>query len=249
MNQVEKIFFRNQFRKARYKALKDAGDFESIFHAIEGLGAFLTNNADHNSLNDYLPVLKNLIDDSVLAKELPKEFPSFHNSFLFLYETVRRFRNQVAHQGVYARNKTRYAIELGLIFEQVLNNMDQNITNYMVRNPTTASLWEPLSHVRKVMLINSFSYIPIFYDQNWVLISDYHLHSFLKDYGEKQEAGLRLNVKYAFQNGLEPEKPAQIVNENYEVRDLELTSTKPVLVLSNTFEKQLVGLVTSFDLL
>lgn len=243
------IFFRNQFRKARYKALRDAEDFDSIFHAIEGLGAFLANDSDRDSLHDYQPFLKRLTDDSILAKDLPKEFPSFHNSFLFLYETVRNFRNQVAHQGVYARNKTRYAIELGLIFEQVLNNMDQNITNYMVRNPTTASLWEPLSHIRKEMLINSFSHIPVYYDNEWKLISDYYLNNFLRKFPGDYQKGLSLNVEYAINNDMKLEHPANIVDENSSIEGLNLTSTKPVLIISAVEQNRLVGLLTSFDLL
>lgn len=248
MTEEQRVYFRDLFRQARYKALIDAEDFDSLFHAIETFGAFLTENPTYNSIGKYKSKIEDFIKSAPFYNALPKEFPSYHNSFSFLYEEVRKFRNESAHQGVHARNKIRYAIELCLMIETVLNDMDDQISNYMVRSPLTASDWEPLSHVRKEMLINSYSYIPIFIDDKWQLISDYGLFNYLKN--KKDElVTLRESIKTAKQNGLKLESPFGYVNEEQSVKRLTLDSTLPVLVHSKDDPKRLVGILTSFDLI
>jgi len=243
----QKIYFRDIFREARYKALIDAEDFDSLFHAIETFGAFLSTNLKHNSLSYYKEYIEDFVRESPFYNSLTKEFPAYHSSFSFLYEEVRKFRNGSAHQGVHARNKIRYAIELCLIIESKLNQMDEQVSNYMVRSPLTASDWEPLSHVRKEMLIHSYSYIPIFINDNWQLISDYGLYKYLK--AENQESKLRENIQTAVGNGLELIQPARKVAETDSINSINPNSTTPVLVFSNQDEDRLLGIITSFDLI
>ncbi len=50
----------------------------------------------------------------------------------------------------------------------------------MVRSPVIAEVWQPISFVRQAMLTNSFSFLPVFIDGTWKLLSDhfvaYYLH-------------------------------------------------------------------------
>jgi hypothetical protein len=53
------------------------------------------------------------------------------------------------------------------------------VSDFMVRNPIQAELWQPVSFARQLLLINSFSYLPILMEESGRkvvhLISDYSL--------------------------------------------------------------------------
>jgi len=98
------------------------------------------------------------------------------------------------------------------------------------------------------MLINSYSYLPIYIDNKWKLVSDYGLFNYLNS---KDDAlyTLRESIKKARDNGLKLESPDYLVNEDFSIKKISLNSTLPVLVYSKEHPDRLVGILTSFDLI
>jgi CBS domain-containing protein len=126
------------------------------------------------------------------------------------------------------------------------------IDSFMVRDPLTAELWEPLSFVRQKMLTHSFSFLPTRAETGeWRLVSDRALARLLRGCSEaerKRRLSMRLDV--AVTNGhlqlddpviCEPGTDAQSVAETI--------GDHPVLVVRADQENRLLGIVTAFDLL
>lgn len=265
------IYYRNEFRNARYQALLNAEDFAPLLFVLESFGGYLAKlcESDDWGLSELKKYLKAFVSDSPYLTMIPDKYPVHHCEFDFLYEFVRDTRNEFAHKGVYARQKTRFVLELCLIFESKLNELEMKASNYAVSGVTTAELWQPLSLIRKEMLINSFSYLPVYYKGYWKLVSDYNLAVYLR--GSKNQRGKKESqtLKHAIEKGntlhkgTEKEKTyflnleeAETMKPDVDISDKELKSTKPILVVTDekdlksgeTYER-LHGLFTGFDLL
>lgn len=53
---------------------------------------------------------------------------------------------------------------------------------FMVRDPVCAELWQPISAIRRTMLLNAFSFLPFQRESGtWRLLSDRHLVAFLRE--------------------------------------------------------------------
>jgi|GEM_PF-718313 len=246
-------YFRDQLREARYKALLNSENFTPLLHTLEAFGSYLASTYGNNEqgLFRLKKYLKSFVSDSPYVNELPREYSVYHCNFDFLYKYVRNTRNEAAHMGVYARQKTRFILELCLIFESKLNDLDMKASNYAVTGVTKAELWQPLGHIRKEMLLNSFSYIPVYHRREWELISDYNLAAYLTGTkSQKSEKELE-SVKEALEkeDGALKTEPIEKVYPNDDISDLNLESTKPVLVIDKHKEERLYGLFTGFDLL
>lgn len=153
--------FRLQLQQARENALKDAEAFDEIIHAIERLGSFCKGQM--LDLGKYKLVVKEVADRSPLAADVPSLWRNVHTPFSVLYDIVRDARNDALYIGASARHLTTHAIELALIVEDALRMYEdgKNVSDYMVRDPVCAHLWQPVSLVRQQMLTNSFSYLPV----------------------------------------------------------------------------------------
>ena len=253
-----KKYFRNSFRKARYLALLNSEDFTPLLHTLETFGGFLnslSNDDRTEGLYNLKPYLKDFISDSPYLDQMPRDYPVHHSEFEFLYDYVKDTRNEFAHKGVYARQKTRFILELCLIFETKLNQLEMKASNYAVTGATIAELWQPLGFIRKEMLINSYSYIPVYYQGKWHLISDYNLARYLRDTNTKNEKKKRESetVEIACnQKNREKYLKLESAHTFYPEEEIsveEINSTKPILVVDRSDSKKLYGLFTGFDLL
>ena len=255
LKRVEALTFANQLRCAREIALKDAEAFDAIIHAIEGLGSFLTGKI--LDLGKYKKELEKLSSNSALAEDLPKEYRVFL-TFSQLYELVRVARNDALHQGAFARHLTNHAIQLALILEDALRNYHEQeddpatqcVSDYMVRNPICAELWQPLGFIRQEMLINSFSFLPVS-ERKCHLISDRAIAAYLRaDESKWRKRRLAITLGNAIEeSGIELTK-AECLNERDTVAfAIGLLRDTPLLVRRKTDPEMLVGIVTAFDLL
>ena len=257
LNADTKKYFRNAFREARYAALLNAEDFTPLLHTLESFGSYLysSDSGSNNGggLYQYEESLKSFISDLPYDKSLPTEYPVLHSEVDFLFTYVRSTRNEFAHQGVYARQKTRFILELCLIFESKLNELEMKASNYAVSGAVTAELWQPLSFIRKEMLVNSYSFIPVYYEQEWQLIADYNLALYLNEASKESKSKRKRResetVERAIKNGLQIEK-AGTVQPNTDISELKIATTKPMLVVEKDKNpERLLGLFTGFDLL
>ena len=178
----EWLFFRDRLREARYGALADAEGFQQMCFAFEALGARL--RIDSGTLEKYQRFLGELVQQSK---------PVGYQDFDILYEAVKQARNDVMHTGAYARNAAVSAVQLSLLMEDaILSQLEKNketmaarktVADFMVRSPVIAEPWHTVGHVRRQMLLNSFSYLPIFWGDKWHLLSDMDMAAMLQPLG------------------------------------------------------------------
>ncbi len=254
------LHFRDEFRKARIIALEDAEGFQEILFALERLGAFLLERtATHGN---YEGKIRKLAELSSLAFNCNK---IWHSNFNTLYKLVRTARNDALHQGAVARHLTESAAKLTLIIEDAIQKEAQLmiVSDYMIRNPVCASLWQPLSFIRQQMLINSFSFLP-FEDEKkkWWFISDYGLAKYfnskcncgtLKNRNGKPRCICRENrlaeTLVDANSKLNPLAAEKVYSEDEIEEILTKFNSKPILVFDNRKNHNLVGIVTPFDIL
>lgn len=124
--------------------------------------------------------------------------------------------------------------------------------DFMVRSPTVALPWQPLSMIRQVMLSNSYSYLPVRLNpsEDWRLVSDVALARFLRCAKGSDERNFRMSMKLkdaveASQVALD--KPACVAVTTPIDQFLGSLGALPLLVLDE--REELIGIVTAFDLL
>lgn len=189
----EKIYYRDKLRTARYAALADAEGFAEICFAIEALGCKLLGQ--QGDLGKYRQILKKIAEEVPNFSYLPQKFPTLFNNFDALFQTVQMARNDAMHSGSYARHATNAAVELCVGLEEAVmqgENMLNKISDVMVKNPITVSSWQAVAQVRQLMLIHSFSFIPVYHDEKWKLISEISIVKFLHQAGSTSNRKKRL---------------------------------------------------------
>ena len=251
----EWLFFRDRLREARYGALADAEGFQQMCFAFEALGTRLRK--DSGSLEKYSPHLCALV-----ARNLPIGFEDFAT----LFETVKQARNDVMHTGAYARNAAVSAVQLCLLIEEaILSELQKKketktarkvVADFMVRSPVTAEPWHTVGHARRLMLLNSFSYLPLFWEGTWHLLSDMAMARMLQSLEQHERniaAAASLEDTLQGNDPLLKPTAATLVEPNCEVKTL-LNGDHPglwLVVKAKEGEglKQLVGVLSPFELM
>jgi hypothetical protein len=189
--------FRDELRDARAIAFKDAEAFEQLIFVFERIGVYLTGSIEN--LGRYAEPLMHEASRSPLAQIIPSILPDWHAPFSTLFEVVRKARNDAMHEGAYARHLTKNSIELSIILEDALMAEASCARDFMVRDPVCAYTWQPISSVRRVMLANSFSYLPVAIgsapNTKWTLLSDYSIAWYLRAANGTNERNRRLARK------------------------------------------------------
>jgi CBS domain-containing protein len=243
------ITFSGQLREAREGALRDSEAFDGIIHVVERLGSFLDNKI--GDLGKYKEEIGNRASYSALAKDIPDQWRGVHIPFSLLYDLVKDARNDALHQGAFARRLTGHAIELSLMLEDAMRrSLDRPaVGDYMVRNPTCAELWQPISFIRQQMLANSFSFLPVKDAGEWCLVSDLEIATYLGTDNSERRLRLAHNLSAA-RMPLQQAKRCAVDTPLEEALRLLDNSQRPLLVFREEGEQQsLVGIVTPFDLL
>jgi hypothetical protein len=255
MTREPAIAFANQLRSARLAALGDAEAFDGIIHVVERIGSYLSKErlgdlGKDGNLYKYTKEIVDLSANSSMAMEPPDQFRVLLTPFGRLYELVRVARNDALHQGAFARHLTGHAIELAIVLEDALSNyLDPVVTDFMVRNPVCAELWQPVGFIRQQMLAYSYSYLPVFADDEWHVVSDVEIARFLGPdrKGDARRKGLASTLREASI----PLINATFVDERTSLDEaLERLSRSPVLLVKHPAEpRALLGMLTAFDLL
>lgn len=248
----EKVYFRDELRKARAAALRDAEGYQEVLFSIERFGSKLIRKG--GTLADYAGPILSIAGQSVLARRIPKRWKECHTHCPHLFDMVKDGRNDAMHQGAYARHLTTHAIELALVLEDALMAEANRVGDYMVREPTCAYLWQPISFIRQIMLINSFSYLPVAIEgergKQWRLISDYAIARYLRQDRDKRDTRLATSLHGAIEDdGLDLDE-ASLCKTDTSVSDaLKMSDGRPVLVYRDGAPDELLSIVTPFDLL
>jgi len=247
------IFFVGQLRSARLAALADAEAFDEIIHVVERLGSYLGGKL--SDLGVYRKVLTSpdLAGRSGLA-EPPSHLRALLTPFARLYDLVKEARNDALHQGASARHLTKHAIELTIVLEDALSTyFEPMVADFMVRNPDRAEFWQPIGFIRQQMLANSYSYLPVLgHDGVWRIISDTSVARFLglDQFGGTRKSRLATTLENAF---LKDPDLLELANDLPPDADLckalELLKSKSVMLVKDPDGRDILGILTAFDLL
>lgn len=239
-------------RDARYLVLRDSESFHEAATNLEQIGQIIGGRL-RIGLGAYRHTL---LDITQITGRHER------NQMSRLLKVVCEARNMAVHEGAWARHLSDRLVDFFLILEEAIMNVKQIqiVADIMVRSPVFVEPWHTVSHVRRQMLANSFSCLPILYDGKWNLISDVEIMklirkpSLLKDYNEIQNEKLqRLSMK--LDAGLKDRSIVPTLAKCCSPYDtipelLEKMDSFPILVIEeNDGEKRLWGIVTPFDLL
>ena len=177
-----------------------------------------------------------------------------------LYNAVVKGRNDLAHTGTEAalvgtRVATLATVLLAALAEAARGNEVGKVKDVMVSNPTCAHGWQTMADLRRTMLVNDFSVLPLSGEQaegdKWACVRAEELACFLANSGKALgctladvldgKCGARMRPYWAC-----------IVCEDAEQGKLfaQCAPELPVVVGRKNGERcEIVGIVTAFDLL
>jgi hypothetical protein len=247
----ERLYHRDQLRSARYAALADAEGFHEVCFALEALGLrLLGKKAD---LGNYRKPIGELAKSSVVLSVLSGRFPGTFGKFDSLFEQVRAARNDAMHTGVYARHATTAAIELCIGLEKAMMKEQQLprelVEDFMVKSPVSLESWQPVAHARQLMLMHSFSFLPVFLG-SWKLLSEAAMARYVQSGGSWAEL-LAATIEHASQHGVKL-VDARVVELKDDVHKLLAEDNADVshtLWLVQDENKRLCGVLSPFELM
>lgn len=255
LSSKECLFYRDRFRAARYMALADAEAFSGICFALEALGLRLIGKQE--TLYRYKPLIAERAKRSSVFVDLPEKFSSRFKSFEALFKIVQTARNDAMHIGAYARHATVAATELCIgIEEALMADVERTVGNLMVTSPVLAEPWQPVAYARQLMLMHSFSFLPVRMDDSWWLLSELGLARYLGVDSETKKRRLGCAIQDAKNDGLEI---LQIKDEDLLYQDISISNVlkrssvkdgpRLWLVIEKTSLSRLVGILTPFELM
>ncbi|UJB64398.1 hypothetical protein YS110_06375 [Acidovorax sp. YS12] len=254
LGQDECVHYRDRLREARYTALADAEGFGAICFALESLGLRLLG--EQAALERYKPRIAVRARKAPVLTALAMSFPSTFKPFDALFRTVQAARNDAMHTGAYARHATDAAIALCIGLEDALMaDVERTVGNLMVASPVTVMQWQPVAHARQLMLMHSFSFLPVRLEGSWSLISELGLAKYLGAAGTKR-ARLGETIEHARAAGLElvqlrdedllrVDMPVDEVLQRSRVRDGPMLW----LVVDKERPEHLAGVLSPFELM
>lgn len=249
----ERIYLRDLLRSARYAALADAEGFHEVCYAIESLGMRL--HGSEGTLYTYWTSVRGLAQHSPVFGELTNRYPELFTRFDALYETLRRARNDAMHSGSYARHAATAAVELCIGLEESLMNAAEakiNVIDYMVKSPVSIEDWQPIAHARQLMLLHSYSFLPIFHKGSWKLLSELAVVGFLHQLSRDEKAkALAKSIKNAVSEGLilVTAKTVLPTDKVSELVSSSIAEQTPKLWLVVKDQDRLIGVLSPFELM
>jgi len=257
LTDTESRYYRDALRTARYAALADAEGFGSICFALEALGIrLLGTQGDLGRYEDRIGFYARL---SPVLTEMAKMHPSGFKTFEDLYQTVRAARNDAMHNGAYARHATNAAMELCIGLEEALMvGVKRTVGSVMVNSPITIDPWQPVAHARQLMLMHSFSFLPMWHAGEWWLLSELGLAKFLNVGATKKGVRLGMTIEQArnYQPSLEivPVPTRRLLSPSSQIKGLldeADTAQGPTLWLITDIRRKgrLAGILSPFELM
>lgn len=229
--------FRRENRDARIEIQKDSENFMPLIHTLEKFGSILYYKKFGKrvfGLGNYKNVfLEEIVNASKKDKE---DFES-----IFSYITISR--NNLIHEGITARNMALKLVELSIMLERLTVKEKVKVKDIMVTNPILAEKFDRIKDLRKKILINGFSYLPIMHNDEWCILSDYQIAQLLRINKEDEEQTLEDIYN---KHGITLEKAITINKEALVETIIEKINNKIVLVLEGN---NIIGIVTIQDTL
>lgn len=247
------LFFRDQLRAARAEVLKDSEAFDEVVLVLERLGRYLMGKREIG-LGKYEQTLTSIAKCSPLADAIPAQYTEYHIRFVTLFDLLKEARNSAVHEGAVARHLSANAIEVALVLEDALMVNSRTVGDFMVRNPSVALPWQPLSMIRQVMLSHSFSYLPVRTQAQggqWQVVADFELARFFREASGTSERHARMATSLGdgVRSGQVQLRAVTCVGALTRIEEvLGKIDALPVLVIGSS-DAELIGILTAFDLL
>jgi CBS domain-containing protein len=249
IDRKKRAYCLGRLRDARALVLRDGEAFHEAAIALEQIGQVIGNEV-RNGLGCYRDTLLDLAEKTGRHEK---------TGTARLFEAVKEARNMAVHEGAWARHLSSRLIDLFLILEEALMK-SQTAEDIMVRSPVIAETWHSVAQVRREMLANSFSCLPIFHDGSWKIIPDSDIMKYLRrssnftKWGDIQsENKQRLSATIAdaiSEVALKPLEAKHCLPSSTIPELVNIMSHNPVLVIEVIGKvKRIVGIVTPFDLL
>jgi CBS domain-containing protein len=229
----------NMLRDARALAYRDSESFAEAVAVLEHAGQLIGGEV-RSGLGEYGEAILNV------AEQVPNaNSRELHE----LFKTIKDARNDSVHTGAFIRHHTLRLVELLLVLEEAISMNGRVASDLMVRNPLTAELWHNIATVRRNMLTNSFSALPIKVDGKWKLISDRSLVAYLRGASNTEKRRrLGVTLESLIQGTNLTLEDALTATEDTPIDEVKKNLThQPVLILDSA--QNLVGILSSFDLL
>ncbi len=125
----------------------------------------------------------------------------------------------------------------------------QSVSDFMVKSPITVAPWQPVAHARQLMLMYSFSYLPVYIDK-WLLVPEVSMARFLHRNPNRKKL-LATPIQEAAASGLDlvvatVVTPTTLVTDLLRVKD---KGVSPMLWLVQDDNNHLCGLLSPFELM
>ena len=240
------VKYRDEIRKARHAVTEEGAGYEVIVQAVERLGAYLWNpkKKGFGDLGKYKEALKDL----------------FFTDFDQVYERVRIGRNAGVHQGAEARPLVQNAVELAIMLEYALREKSKmNKAREIMASPVVRTYtWEPVAQARQKMLAESYSALPLWRKGceggvgDWSVITADAIVEWLQEAPDKtcrtEREKMQLVEAIGNGKGLKTTKACTTGPEE-EIKLPKDGWCGGVLLVTNGEQRDLIGVVTAFDLL
>jgi predicted transcriptional regulator len=232
----------SQLRDARALLLRDNEAFHQAVITLEHVGQILSSRIG-SGLGAYKQHILEHADQGATITRSSAER---------LFQVVKDARNMAVHDGAWARHLSSRLIDLLLALEDATMSTMTLVEDIMVRTPFVAEPWYLIGHIRKMMLSNSFSTIPLLEqdagEKRWSFLTDRNISHMLRSAPEQKETRLGMRVDTAIKKGLIKTEEAVRCRPEDKISTIIATMNNlPLLVIDP--DNRLVGILTSFDLL
>ena len=234
------------------------GSVEAVLHEIERIAQYVSGKP-HVTLRQATKPMKRLVRRYAPGRLVDTGLPGV--GWDELYDRVVDGRNDIAHTGTEAALAGTRVATLATVLSAVLTELARNedmvrVRDVMVSNPVCAHGWQTIADLRRTMLVNDYSALPLSRgpedDGTWGCVRAEELAAFIAR-EDRSARGFTLAEVRADERGVSLSiYPANVVQECSPVKTLpgEAVPQLPVVVTRTVDGRsEIVGIVTAFDLL
>ena len=135
-------------------------------------------------------------------------------------------------------------------------DVPRTVGNLMVTAPITVESWQAVAHARQLMLMHSFSFLPVRLGATWCLVSELGLAKHLSGSNNERKIRLCQSIEAANANGMEviPIQETALLTTDMHIEDVLRRSPVQMgpmlwLVVDNRRPEHLAGVLSPFELM
>ena len=254
---------RNDLRASLTAYASGRGSIEGVLHEIERVVKYVSGDADMPLGREKAQRrMRRFVNQHASGRLNDTGLPGV--AWNELYRGVVRARNDIAHTGTEAALAGTRTTALATVLMEALGKVamqdgTRKMKDVMVSNPTCAQRWQTLADVRRTMLVNDYTVLPLsdgnFRDESWKSVQAEHLARYLEAgalsrRGETLDSAMKnpsAASLFSFVRAFSQEESVDKIWSGSPCQELPVVITRRPLAHSERTE--IVGIVTAFDLL